>query len=874
MINRIYVTNFRRIKKADMEIRDGLTCLTGQNGTGKSSVIEAVEFCLYGKTKSGTNKETIRRHGATDDEPTYTSVDFEIGDRHYRCRRYLTRRGSTMASLYAYDQESYKQLRAIDDDTTDLAAGQKDLSDIGTNVATSSTGVTDAIIELFGIRYSGFVASFVARQKELDSLAASQTAENRRKFFLELLNYSRLDTVRAEYNKEIRALKSALEALEKQLISPEETQRQIDATNKDLEVLAGRITKGNATVSQQRAKLEGIDERLTSMSVVSGQLTAAENTLREAQGSLTREQTALGKMEESARILQEESQGYDPQTGVTAQLGAVKREIDKAFAYANQRREREQIAGLISQRQGEIAREQVKVGKLKERTKRPPEVDKANEALADAKSTLGQLTGRKAMLDGEVMKIQGLIDSVSTGQSTSCPTCGTDISSEEGRRHLDNEMAKLTASVTEVSGQIATAQATVRKKEQAVASARRLLMTYQHDMSDLVTAETNLANLTTDLKERTDSLGSKDAYLKEHEGDGRTDLQLADLDARRADLEQKVAKEASMRKAFLELQTTNERISTTRSHIAELTDAVGSSQKFITQHAGLRERYANLQQTRNAESQKLMRFTEALNGLSREQGAKETLRENLIETLGRAREQAKDRASMRSQLETYIGGREVVSFLREFLPAKIAPTLSARASKLLDVATNGMYHMIEIDESYEVSVYTDDDVRPIAMMSGGEQDIISLCIRIAIAEMILSTTGIHKQTLILDEIFGALDDERRASSCRALQSLGTMIPRIICITHIEEIKDLADYTYVVERDEHGVSCVREVVDGTMGTLPRVIGEPISDDSPVMPPKEASAEEPAGNQAEDQAEDTSHDGYDDYDLYPYDEGDRF
>ena len=56
MISRIYLTNFRRIESADIEVRDGITCLTGLNGSGKSSIIEAMEFCLYGKTKSGTNK--------------------------------------------------------------------------------------------------------------------------------------------------------------------------------------------------------------------------------------------------------------------------------------------------------------------------------------------------------------------------------------------------------------------------------------------------------------------------------------------------------------------------------------------------------------------------------------------------------------------------------------------------------------------------------------------------------------------------------------------------------------------------------------------------------------------------------------------------
>ena len=62
--------------------------------SGTASLHLAIKLAgekLYGKTKTGTNKDTIRRHGATDDEVTYVSVDFDIADRHYRCRRFTRR---------------------------------------------------------------------------------------------------------------------------------------------------------------------------------------------------------------------------------------------------------------------------------------------------------------------------------------------------------------------------------------------------------------------------------------------------------------------------------------------------------------------------------------------------------------------------------------------------------------------------------------------------------------------------------------------------------------------------------------------------------------------------------------------------------------
>lgn len=825
MINRVYIRNFRRIEEADIEIRDGLTCLTGQNGTGKSSIIEAIEFCLYGKTKSGTNKDTIRRHNALDDEPTYTSVDFDMDGRHYRCRRYLTKKLSTQASLYAYDDESYESLREKDDGKTDLATGQRSLKDLGTVIATSPTGVTEAITELFGIKYSGFIASFVARQKELDSLASSLTPEARKKFFLELLDYSRLDGVKKEYNQEIRALKASLNTLEKQLLSPTDTQKQIDATNKELSGLNTRIEKGMRVVSGQEEKLLAITNEINQMSALSGQIASATHDLEEDKASLAKGEGVMRDYDEQEKRYAAASQGYNPETGVSGQLAEIQQIIDKANAYIMQRRERDQINGVINQQAIELEQAQATRTQLEQQTANEPDVEDSNTKLMEAKANLARLMGHKTMLDGEVKKIQELISSVDTGQSATCPTCGTDISSEAGRHHLDNELQRLRTEAEATSGEVSAAQADVKAKEVTLASDRRMLTGYQRNLRELAITKANIKNIEDDIKERRETVSNRESYLAEHAGDNRNEAQLAELEATRASLAKKVQQEEAMRNAYLALQKVKAQKSAGEARMRELRESIATKEKFLHENAGFQDRFLAKQQEKSREEETTQRYRQALEQLRYDQGQKEARLASLNDTLRMAQEQARDRASMRTRLETYTGAMEVVSFMREFLPAKIAPALSMRASKLLDIATNGMYQMLEINDSYEVSVYTDEDVRPIAMMSGGEQDIISLCIRIAIAELILSTTGINKQTIILDEIFGALDDERRASACRALQSLGQMIPRIVCITHIEEIKDLADYTYVVERDENGVSHVREVAHSELGMMPRFGMEP-------------------------------------------------
>ncbi|MDX2050537.1 MAG: DNA repair protein RecN [Rickettsiaceae bacterium] len=52
MLNRLYIKNFVIIREIDIEIQNGLSCVTGETGSGKSLILDAMEFCMYGSGNS------------------------------------------------------------------------------------------------------------------------------------------------------------------------------------------------------------------------------------------------------------------------------------------------------------------------------------------------------------------------------------------------------------------------------------------------------------------------------------------------------------------------------------------------------------------------------------------------------------------------------------------------------------------------------------------------------------------------------------------------------------------------------------------------------------------------------------------------------
>jgi exonuclease SbcC len=148
--------------------------------------------------------------------------------------------------------------------------------------------------------------------------------------------------------------------------------------------------------------------------------------------------------------------------------------------------------------------------------------------------------------------------------------------------------------------------------------------------------------------------------------------------------------------------------------------------------------------------------------------------------------------------------------LRTDLNFQLRPELSELASSFLRDLTDGRYTELELDDAYRIVVLEDGIPKPV--ISGGEEDLANLSLRLAISQMIAERSGQTFSLLVLDEVFGSLDDARRRSVVDLLRRVRDRFEQVILITHVESVKEGIDQVISVSYDEDSGAAVVENVE--------------------------------------------------------------
>src|SRR5207302_5841653 len=96
MLNEVELANFLSHSSTKLGFNRGVTVFVGQNGAGKSSIIDGITFALFGQHTRNSNKGLVRR-GAVQ---AYAKVIFTILDRRFEAIRKIDSKGTVSAQFF------------------------------------------------------------------------------------------------------------------------------------------------------------------------------------------------------------------------------------------------------------------------------------------------------------------------------------------------------------------------------------------------------------------------------------------------------------------------------------------------------------------------------------------------------------------------------------------------------------------------------------------------------------------------------------------------------------------------------------------------------------------------------------------------------
>ncbi|HEV2107857.1 MAG TPA: SMC family ATPase [Thermomicrobiales bacterium] len=127
-----------------------------------------------------------------------------------------------------------------------------------------------------------------------------------------------------------------------------------------------------------------------------------------------------------------------------------------------------------------------------------------------------------------------------------------------------------------------------------------------------------------------------------------------------------------------------------------------------------------------------------------------------------------------------------------YVANRVTPYLAEQTAELLATITDSRYDQVHFDKDYGLRVYDGPvDSFPIGTFSGGERDAVALCARLALSRVVGAQAANPPSFLVLDEVFGALDRDRRTHVLHTLGALaGTAeaYRQLFIISHVDDIR--------------------------------------------------------------------------------------
>lgn len=829
-----------------------LACLCGDNGHGKSALLDAITWSLWGKARGRTQDDLIS-YGA---DEARVELEFICRDTRYRVIRSHAKGLSGRRRTGASDL----QLQILNESDAQPISG-------------NSIRETQTLIEqLVGMDYDTFINSAFLIQGRADEFA-SKTPSERKAVLASILGLDMYDQYQERARKKLSEARSiidqsvgAVQQLEREREDLGDPSLELQGLDKHLQDTETQINIKRQEVDQLRRQNREIEEKKTIIAQDQKQVEQFESEI----STLTSTEINIQQRIKSYSDLI--SQTHTIRTGLV-QFTEAKNQFEAleavrgSYISLNDRKtklqqaiseKRTRLESQIQDIQRKISSELIPTGESEPRlVEKQNQLHSENQNLIDKQHELEAIKERQRMLanhitqtetTSELYKSEGeelarklaLLNNLED-MSTDCPLCGTTLARDscqglantyqveiQAKRNLFRENQALMKSLQTEKSQL---NDTLSKDEKNILNDRTNLEIMLNDLErqindsqraqkDLSEARPLLENYLKSLKsglfasdENRDllSLETELTDLGYHEESRQQTYnemrELQRFEQRGAELDQALARLPDEESALS--QTSNMLIQRTN-------DLLFRKQKILDDQKDIERLVESSQDIQNFENDLETLERAQMSAISRRGFLEGQIRrlEDLateLEHVDTRRIQLEEDQSIYQELAIAFGRQGIQAMLIE----TVIPRLEEEANYLLGRMTDNQMHLKletqrerrsgrgEPIETLEINVSDELGPRNYELYSGGESFRINLALRIALSKVLSQRMGAALPTLFIDEGFGTQDSVGRERIMDVISSIEDDFDKIIVITHLEDLKDMFPARIEVLKTQEG-----------------------------------------------------------------------
>lgn len=731
ILKKVIIENIRSHEYLEFEPASiGVTAISGENGAGKSTIVDAFSWSLFGTRLHGLRNKNYIREGVDAKEKTVQVTSYiRVGNTDFMIKRKITsNEGACECKVFSYNEE------------------------IGDWEFESGPAVTHAesfIRSILNIDEKGFLSSVFIQQKQVDQIVSASPTE-RGQVIEKLIGVSAITESTKLAREESRALQRAADIIQPGSLEDEKA----------------KVDEFKVKVTTAKENLKEVEETLKTLEQELVVLRATEQAETELQNHLDSLNTSLDNVKKDDSYLKENLKNYTKILKDNSEISIdykLKEIIEEELSESLEKEK------AIQNELNNINIQITRYASLFEETLNYDEIKAAYDEITD---NYNDLMNKKSVLDEALMGLKVKVKSVKQhlellkSGAAECPVCGHPILNPE------EEFKKHTEEQNENKKEFKQIKEELTELEEAISKIGNDKTQYEA----LLEKATEQVNSVDDFKKAKENKQTKEAELNSIQlVINKNREQLADINAneKHRDL----------------INTAKEQVTISEQRLKDNKKERARLEKEIsTLNVLPKSTYKVLLNNLKEKEDLLVKTNIQKASLDGELKLIVEQAKQAVQDYKRCKEASENYERLHNQITIMnLTNQSLIKFKEQRIKNSI-PELTDIASEILARFTDNKFTQLILTDKFETFVVTENNVkRPVSQLSGGELSAAAIALRLAIA---LFLNNGQQHLLILDEVLTAMSSDRSQLILETITSLTNA--QIILIAHNDGINSFAD----------------------------------------------------------------------------------